>query len=358
MAEEQQEQDKSENATPFKLKEARKRGQVSKSLEVNSFLILSVCIAVFLLMGDSMVMQQTAIASDIMSIAASFQFDAPHLIHLLDNIVSATIQIFWPLAFMVIVVGLLSTMLQTGPVFSFFPIKPDAKRLNPVSGFKRLFSARLLYESVKTTFKLFLFAMAIGLLLSSIFPSLMALPDIDPDYYAKFLLQNTIYISAAMLATYLVVVAIDFVYTRWEFSKKMKMSRRELKDEVKRREGDPQVRSKIKDLQRENAKRSGSLQAVKNADVLITNPTHLSIALRYKREEMSSPKLVAKGAGELAQRMRIVARQHGVPILEDKTLARALFRKVGIDAFVPEIYFVAAARALVWAYSQKQNSTS
>ncbi len=155
----------------------------------------------------------------------------------------------------------------------------------------------------------------------------------------------------------LVVAILDLAYTRKDYASKMKMSRRELKEEVRRREGDPEIRARIRALRKEAAKRGKSLQRVPEADVLITNPTHLAVALLYKRGEMQAPQVIAKGAGELALTMKQVADKHRVPIVEDKLLARRLFRQVGIDAAIPESLYPPVAQLLSRIYRLKQAST-
>jgi flagellar biosynthetic protein FlhB len=147
------------------------------------------------------------------------------------------------------------------------------------------------------------------------------------------------------------IALIDVMYTRWSFADKLKMSRREMKEEVKQREGDPHVRARIRELQRELVKRAKAIRRLPDADVLITNPTHLAVALVYQREKMSAPQVIAKGAGEFAEYMRMLARRHGVPVIEDPPLARALFMAAGIDKEVPERVYQQVARVLVRAYA-------
>jgi flagellar biosynthetic protein FlhB len=150
------------------------------------------------------------------------------------------------------------------------------------------------------------------------------------------------------------VAMLDFMYTRWDYGDKLKMSRREVKEEVKRRDGDPRVRARIRELQRETLKRSKALGKVKDADVLITNPTHLAVAVKYVRGEMKAPQVLAKGAGELAGLMRGIARNHKIPVVENKKLARALFTQVDFDGPVPEKLYPDVARLLVWVYAMRE----
>lgn len=348
---EQQEQDRSEPASPFKLKEARSKGQVAKSLEINSFLILSAVLALLYFIGESLIAQQLRLSQSLFSRADLIHLDAVTSVGLFEVMTNTLLNAYWPMFGAIMVIGILANMVQTGPVFSFFPLKPDVQRLNPVQGFKRLFSMKLLFESVKTIIKLAVFAAVIYLALRAMLPALVALVDVNPRGYAAFLLDSIRGLLFKLLIVILIIAAIDMIYSRWEYAKKMRMSRRELKDEVKRREGDPQVRAKMRELQREAVKRAASLQRIPDADVLITNPTHLAVALRYQRDTMKSPQMIAKGAGELAAKMRVVARRHAIPIVENKRLARTLFKTCEIDEGVPEAVYPLVAKILVWVYS-------
>ncbi|MGD8912215.1 MAG: flagellar biosynthesis protein FlhB [Candidatus Thiodiazotropha sp.] len=347
MAEQQTEQDRTEPATPTKLRDAKRRGQVSKSMEVNSLFILSMGVALFYLLGEGMVSRQLALSHELFSNAHRIQLDPVQSLLLFEYTVDWMLSIFWPPMAALIVISILMNIAQTGPVFSFYPLKPDTSRINPVNGFKRLFSVRLLFESLKTLIKLLLFAGVLYFAISSLLPSMIGLLDRHPDSYPLYLADKANSIALKLLAVLLFIALLDLLYTRWDFAKRMRMSRREIKDEVKRREGDPQIRAKIRELQREAAKRAGSLRKVPDADVLITNPTHLSVALVYQRGVMAAPQVIAKGAGELAWRMREVAKNHHVPIVENKALARRLFQSVDIDQPISEELYPLVAKILV-----------
>jgi len=353
-----QDQDRTEDATPFRLREARDKGMVSKSVELTSLLVLAASLALFYAKGESMLVGDLAETRAILSNAGAVQLDIPAVMSMVGALLGDLLRLMWPLLFAIVVVAVLSTMAQTGPVFSFFPLKPDMKRLNPIEGFKRIFSKRMAYEFAKTMVKLVLMGLVMYWFIERSLPEVMSLLNAAPQKQAVYTFSKMGELAVQLLAVLAVVVFIDVAYTRWEFSHRMRMSRRDVKDEVKRREGDPLIRSKIRELQKEAAKRSGSLANVASADVLITNPTHYAVALTYKRGEMESPKVVAKGAGELALNMRVVAQDAGVPIMENKWLARALFKDVEIDGYVPEEFFAKVAKALVWAYGVRAARTA
>lgn len=351
MAEE--EQDKTEDATPFKLREAKRRGQVAKSLEFNSFMVILTLLAILAIWAKGMLATLLQINTELFSKAAQYEFDIISVVALTEELMLGLLWILAPLLIAMVVVSVLMNLFQTGPIFSFFPIKPDIKRLNPVSGFKRVFSKKMLFEALKNLIKIAFFSSIIFVAIRSLLPKLPSLMNSDPDGYVSVLLSLVTQIVLSLAVAVLLIAVLDMLYTRWEFKKKMMMSRRELKDEIKRREGDPHIKSKIKEVQREAAKRTQSVSRVPEADVLITNPTHYAIAILYDKEVMNAPLVISKGAGSLAQKIKYFARKHSVPTIERKALAQYLFKHVEINQPVPEECYADLAKILVWAYARK-----
>jgi flagellar biosynthetic protein FlhB len=255
---------------------------------------------------------------------------------------------------LLIVAGVGASLMQTGPVFSFEPLKPDFDRINPAAGLKRLFSARLLFEAAKSLVKLGVFGYALYAIIDSLLPLALGLAQTPPAAYARLGLDAVVGMMFKLALLMLAVALLDVGYVRWDFGRKMMMSRREMRDEHKRREGDPKVKARIRELQREMRKRGQALKRVPDADVLITNPQHLAVALRYRREELAAPRLVAKGAGELAARMKLLARRHGIPVVENKPLARRLFLRGGLEAGIPQDEYPQVARVLAWVYALRE----
>jgi len=335
---EQQEQNQTEQATPFKLDEARKRGQVAKSMEVNSFMLLSMVLALSYFAGDYYADGILALCHGLLVNAHLFPLEAGPALAWFEQGIGFLTSLFWSFVAVIVITAVLSNLLQTGPVFSFFPLKPDPQRLNPVAGFKRLFSSRLLFESLKTFIKMSVFGFVIYLVISATIPKLLSLMDTSPDSYLLFMSRHGQELLYKMLLVILLIVLIDLVYTRWEYAKRMRMSHREIKEEHKRREGDPQIRARLRELRREAAKRAGALQKLPDADVLITNPTRLAIALKYDRDSMIAPQLIAKSAGEMAAKMRAAAKLHGVPIVENKNLQKPCFTGLVSTATCPKTF--------------------
>jgi flagellar biosynthetic protein FlhB len=350
----EQEQNRSEPATPFKLKEAKKRGSVAKSLELNSLFALFGLLAVLYVRGLTMAEQQLRIDAAVLSQAHQLSFDPAVVVRWLPGLFAAVLHILLPLFLVLMAIAIVGSLVQTGPVFSLFPLKPDVERLNPVSGFKRLFSKQLLFELGKNLVKLALFAVAIYVVIRQLLPGLLALLLTDPAAYLRLNHEWVVAVVFKLAMVLAFIAFIDVMFTRWNYGDKLKMSRRELKEEVKQREGDPHVRARMRELQRELIKRARAIRRLPEADVLITNPTHLAVALLYRREDMGAPRIIAKGAGEMAEQMRAIARRHRVPVIEERKLARVLYDGVELDHEVPERLFAQVARILVRAYALRQ----
>lgn len=352
----EQEQNRTEPATPFKLNEAKKRGQVAKSLDLNSLLVLAAFLGATYVWGKTMLAENIAIGRAILAQANQVDFRVPQLMVWLESIVLAVIHSFVPLVATIVIVVILSNVLQTGPLLTGEPLKPDLKRINPVDGFKRVFSLRMLFEALKSVVKFALFGTVLYFVLQEIVRKFMALIDTDPKGYPLPILHSAYSLVFKLLIVLAIVAALDWLYSRWDYANKLKMSRREVKEEVKRREGDPLIRAKLREQQRELAKRAKSIRRVPEADVLITNPTHIAVALLYQRGGMMAPELISKGAGERAAKMKQVARRHGVPIVENKPLARRLYNTTELEAPISEELYGPVAQILARVYRARANA--
>ena len=352
----EQEQNRSEAATPYKIEEAKNRGSVAKSMEVNSLMSILALLAVLYIWGWPMAEKQLRLSQRLLGDANQVNFELSHFMTWLNGALVETFYILAPLFALLAIIGILANVTQTGPIFTLFPLKPDFDRINPVSGLKRLFSLRLLVEAVKSVIKLALFGSVLYFTIKHLLPDLMKLMHVSPVGYGRIVLMQVASIIFKLACVIAFIALLDFMYTRWDYGNKLKMSRREVKEEIKRRDGDPRVRARIRELQRETLKRSKALGRVKDADVLITNPVHLAVAVKYVRGEMQAPTVLAKGAGELAGLMKGIARKHAIPVVENRKLARALFRQVDFDGAVPEKLYPDVARLLVWIYALREQN--
>lgn len=343
-----QDLDRNEAATPYKLEKAREKGQVSKSADVVSAAVLLV--AVLFLTSQAETLMRAQFRFDQALFLQAFRIDeaGAGLLPLLQLALRSALALLLPLFAAILLAAVVGNLMQTGPVLSFEPLKVDFQRINPVTGFKRIFSMRTLFDGARACIKLMVLAGVSWLALRALLPHFHALAGASALAYALLLIDDLAGLGLKMVCVLALVAMLDLLYTRREFAKKMRMSVRERKDETKHREGDPRIRARLRQLRVEMLKRSASLRRTKEADVVITNPTHVAVALRYEHGEMTSPQLLAKGAGRLAKSMRQIAARHQIPVVQNPPLARRLMRELDVDQPVPEHLYAEVARIIVW----------
>ena len=256
-----------------------------------------------------------------------------------------------PLGLGLLVAAVVGHLFQTGPLFTLHPLKPDFKRMNPAQAFRRIFSFRTLWELGKLAARMLLLVAVSLPLLWKLGAFAESVVTTSPWRYGHLLGDTFVSASLYTLVVLAAVAALDLLFARREFTKKMRMSRRELRDEIKRRDGDPAVKSKQRQQIRELLKKTRALGRVRDADVVLTNPTHVAVALRYRPGETLAPVVLAKGADLISARIRLLAGRHGVPVVRSPSLARALYAECEIDGMVPPERYLQLApvyRAL-WA---------
>lgn len=344
MAEGQDDSQKTEEPTQKRLDDAREKGQVAVSREVNHwFMILAGALAVAML-GPRAV-------ADIGRLLVPF-FEAPHLFPVdiggfrgwLANLMATIGLALMPVLGLMMAAALAAGMVQTGILFAASSLKPKFERISPLQGLKRLFSLKAVTEFVKGLLKLVVVGFVAFWVLAPETVRIEDLVDSETEWLLSTIETLSIKLFATVLAVMTVIAALDLLYQRVSHHNQLRMSRQELRDELKQSEGDPIVKSRLRQLRLERARRR-MMQEVPKADVVITNPTHFAVALRYEQATMAAPKLVAKGADRVAQKIREVATEHGVPIVENPPLARALFG-VDLDAEVPPEHYKAVAEVI------------
>jgi flagellar biosynthetic protein FlhB len=344
-------QDKTEQATPKKRADARKKGQIAQSREIPSVVVLISAMTVFFFCGAWMFNH----LGDIMRMVFTqlyqqhFSIETAHLFFW--EVFQRIFIVLAPLLTAVIIAGILSNVSQTGFMLSGEPLTPKFAKLNPVSGIKRLFSMRSMVEVVKAVIKVMVIGtMAFVMLKKDIheIPALVffSVPDILA-YFGKAAFRLGLYTSFVLI----LLAAVDFFFQKWQHGRDLRMTKQEVKDEHRQREGDPLVRSRIRAVQREMAMKR-MMDAVPEATVVVTNPTHLAVALKFERD-MQAPQVVAKGAGLIAERIKSIAYENDVPVIEQKPLARALFKSVEIDQYIPGDLYHAVAEILAYVYRLK-----
>ena len=255
--------------------------------------------------------------------------------------------------FMLMLAGVLIVhFLQTGFLLSTVPLTPDLSKINPLQGIKRMFSVNTLYETVKGLFKVAVLSAILYLMLKKEVFNIPLLIDMDIKSIMAFCfgqIKKIVMISALVLTVF---AAVDYAFQRWQYSRNLKMTKQEIKEEYKEVEGSPMIKARLKSIQREMA-RKRMMQEVPRADVVITNPTHYAVALKYDVGKMGAPRVVAKGANLIAAKIKEIARQSGVPVFEDKPLARTLFSSLDVNQEIPEAFYKAVAAILAQVYRMK-----
>ncbi len=352
MAEEEDDSQKTEEPSDKKLAKAREKGQVASSQEVKSWAVLLAGAGAIMFMSPFMANQIRQISTPFIAKPHDIPFSFEGIRGAMTDVALDLAVALAPFAVLVMLFAIAGNVLQSGLVMAPTKIKPDFSKLSLLAGVKRMFSAKSMVEFLKSIAKLVIVAVVtIGL-------SLPLLNDIDilpglPLYeLLDRLLMVAIIIMTATVAVMTAIAALDFSFQKMQFTKQMRMSMQEVKDEHKQAEGDPQVKAKIRALRQQRA-RERMMSNVPEADVVITNPTHYAVALQYNMEEMSAPKLVAKGIDSLAFRIREVAEENDIPIVENPPLARALHATVELDEEVPPEHFVAVAEVIGYVMRMK-----
>ncbi|HSV34274.1 MAG TPA: EscU/YscU/HrcU family type III secretion system export apparatus switch protein [Ramlibacter sp.] len=354
----EQDLDRNEEATPYKLQKARERGQVAKSADVVSAVVFTVAVAYLYWKGWDGLQSQFRYDHALLSQAGRLDGSAASLWWLLGGLVRDTAISLAPFFATLMVAAIVGNLAQTGPVLSAEPLKADFNRLNPVTGLKKVFSKRTLFDGVRAVLKLVLLTLVVYHAIKSLAPQFPQLASMPPAKLAYTVLDDAASMGLKIALMLCLIALVDFGFTRREFSRKMRMSRRDLKDEHKNREGDPRIRARLRELRREAMLRSMAARKTSTADVLLTNPTHVAVALRYVHGEMASPQMVAKGAGVLAAGMRQIAARHRIPVVQNPPLARQLFRDLEVDQQVPPELYAQVARILVWVFAMRQSRTA
>jgi flagellar biosynthetic protein FlhB len=344
MAEEQDNSQKTEDPTQKRLEDARKKGDIAKSQDVPVWFLLLASAAIMAGAGPL----ATSIAQPLIKL-----LDHPHAFRLADGgaqklMYEVLMALLVPMAVIfgaIAVASVIGHIVQHRPLWTFEKVKPDLNKLSPMKGFERMFGAQGWMNLLKSALKIGAVGVA---MLYAVWPEMTAITEAG-RLEASGLLHITQSIAGRLLLAAIVAVGLiaglDFLWQRWSFMRRMRMSRRELREETKQAEGDPHIRARLRQIRLERS-RKRMLTAVPKATVVITNPTHYSVALRYLPDTDAAPVCLAKGVDELALRIREKAKEHNVPLVENVALARALFATVEVDQHVPREHFEAVAKVI------------
>lgn len=341
--------EKTEPATPRRREEVRKKGQVAKSIDLNSAVVLLAAILSLYFLAPSLMRVLVDFTRSYLENSASIDVDSASLQTLFLSAGLYVAGFFGPFMALIFTAALLSNVVQVGFQLSGYPIAPRIEKLNPVAGLQRMFSARAFVELIKAIFKVLIVGAIAFITIRSQFERLLALANTDVWGAWAFFGQLTFILGMRIAIAFLLLGLIDYGFQRYQFEQDIKMTKEEVRQEIKDFEGDPQIRARIRRVRRQMAM-NRMMAEVPRAHVVVTNPTFLAIALRYDMEKMRAPVVVAKGARLMADRIREKAAESGVPIVQNAPLAQVLFKTVEIGMPIPETLYKAVAEVLAYVY--------
>lgn len=344
-------QEKTEQPTEKRLEDARKKGQVAQSPELAScFVILFMAVFLSFSISKGFSTMFSVYSNYIRNL--NVDLTADNLWPILSVAMYQFLTMVVPIFALLIALGVFSSFIQTGFMWSSEAMMPKLDALNPVNGIKKLFSKKSVFEVLKSVIKICVLAYIFYSLIMKEMPAILALADQDAVSIVTFIAKKCYSLAIKVGSVFLFVAGLDYIRQRWQQKKDLMMTQQEVKEENKEREGNPLVKSRIRSLQREMARRR-MMEDVKKADVIVTNPTTFAVAIQYVQSEMPAPKIVAKGAGFVAERIKELARTHGIAIIENKPVARGLFYAVQVGDFIPEKFYMIVAELLAQVYRKK-----
>ncbi len=341
--------EKTEPASPRRLEKAREEGDVPRSRELATCTMLLAAGAGLWFSGNNVVDQVSKMLSSSLAFDRAHAFDTDLLLGTLPGKVIDVMLAFAPLALLLMVVALATPMLMGGWLFSGNSLQPKFNRMNPMSGIKNMFSSRSLVELVKAVGKALVVGTIGWLVVSGQAESMMALALAPVETTSALLADMLMITFFAVVAGLVLIAAIDVPYQLWHYANKLKMSREEVRRESKESDGNPEIKAKIRQQQREMARRR-MMSEIPNADVVVTNPTHYAVALKYADGKMGAPRVVAKGSDAVAAKIREIAAENKVPLLEAPVLARALHAHTELGDEIPESLYTAVAQVLAYVF--------
>jgi flagellar biosynthetic protein FlhB len=357
MADNDKDQERTEQATPRRREEARKKGQVARSQEVVSVAILLACLIYFYFDSGRLVRKMMGMVSNFLKESGTL---------LISNNNIQSLAVYWlfeffiliaPLLLTVLIAGLFANFIQVGFVISAEALEPKFSKIDPIKGFQKLFSLKSFAELAKNILKLSIVGYVAYVTVASEIGNLPSLMDQSVGEILVYMGEISFTIILRTSWVLIVLAILDYVYQRWEYEKGLKMSRQEIKDEYRQTDGDPLIKARIRRIQREMARKRMMAQVPK-ADVVITNPDHIAVALQYDQLKMFAPVVVAKGTGFVAEKIREIARESKVSVIENKPLARVLYKMVKVNEVIPENLYKAVAEVLAYVYGLKERTVT
>ena len=344
------EDEKTEEPTPKKIEDAKKEGNVAKSMEVTGAAILFFGSLYLMFFSSSAMMEIKKLMMYCYNLIGQ-EMDGPLFFALTYSVTIATLTALAPIFVLVFVLALITNWVQFGMIMT--PLKIDLQKLDPIKGMQNVFGVKKLVEAFKLTMKLIIIMAVMVLLFLFTGEAMLAMMNQETMGTIKTMIDLTGYFLAAILLIIIIFAIIDFYFTRHYYMKSLKMSKQEIKDEFKNMDGDPLVKGRIRKIQMQMAQKR-MMSDVPDADVVITNPTHYAVAMRYDNTIDSAPKVVAKGIDFLAIRIKDIAKENDVPIIENPALARSLYEQIEVDQVIPGEFYKALAEIFSYVYELKK----
>jgi flagellar biosynthesis protein FlhB len=344
--------EKTEKATPKKRQEARKKGQTAKSQDINTAVVLLAVFLFLLFAGNYLRKGIFALFENSLQENLLMDVTEGNLQSLVLTILKELSLLIGPILLVALIAGVASNLFQVGFMFTSESIQPKLEKINPISGFKRIFSMRSIVELMKSILKIGFVGIVTFTVLWKRMDEILILSKKSVGTALATISSLTVQMGLFASGALLFLAVLDFLYQKYDFEKSIRMSKQDIKDEYKNTEGDPLIKSRIKQRQREMAMRR-MMQEVPKADVVITNPTHFAVAIKYDESKKDAPFVVAKGADYTAQKMKLIAKENDVMTIENRPLARALYSQTEIGDTIPEEFFKAVAEILAFVYKAK-----
>lgn len=345
-------EEKTEKATPRKRREARKKGQVARSKELPAVTVLISSLISLTLAGGLMQQQMKTMIKTTFSLFTLKDLTTVSILQHGQSLLLHFAVVVGPLFMAVFITAVLANVMQVGFLLSGESIKPKLSKLDPVKGLGRLFSKQSLMELLNALLKLAIVGGVAYWTVRGEYDRVMMLGGMEVEGILLGTAQTVLKIAIRCTLAMILIVIVDYAYRKWEFENRIKMSKKEVKDEFKRTEGDPMIKSRIRSVQLEMAKKR-MMHEVPEADMVITNPTHLAVALKYDSLSMNAPKVLAKGAGRVAENIKRIAQEHRIPVMENKPLAQSLYKAVNMGEEIPSSLYQAVAEILATIYKSK-----
>lgn len=346
--------EKTEEPTAKKLEDARKKGQIARSKDLGTMFVLVGSAVAIMMVGGWLVESLSMVMKRLFSLTRAESLNMSVLFNVVEGTIGLIVAPLLWIFFIIIFAAFVGNTMLGGMSFSWDALAPKASRLSPLAGFKRMFGMKAVVEFVKSLLKFFVVFIVAFLLLQSLFESILGLSLEAIPINFSHATDLLMWMFLALSLSIGIIAAIDAPYQTWDHNRQLKMTKQEVKDEMKNTEGSPEIKGRIRRTQYEMSQRR-MMQDIPESDVIITNPTHYSVALKYDVEGGGAPRLVAKGIDEMAIHIRTIAKEHNVEILQSPALARSLYYTADVNKDIPEELFAAVAQVLAFVYQLNEH---